>query len=34
VTSHYQWTREGLHGLDFGSDGTTHGEVWLHGTPP
>jgi prepilin-type N-terminal cleavage/methylation domain-containing protein len=34
VTGHYQWTREGLHGLDFGSDGTTHGEVWLHGTPP
>ena len=34
VTSHYQWTREGLHGVDFGSDGTTHGEVWLHGNPP
>jgi hypothetical protein len=34
VTGHYQWTREGLHGVDFGSDGTTHGEVWLHGNPP
>jgi type II secretory pathway pseudopilin PulG len=34
VTGHYQWTREGLRGLDYGSDGTTHGEVWLHGTPP
>jgi prepilin-type N-terminal cleavage/methylation domain-containing protein len=34
VTGHCQWTREGLHGLDFGSDGTTHGEVWLHGNPP
>jgi hypothetical protein len=34
VTGRYQWTREGLRGLDFGSDGTTHGEVWLHGTPP
>jgi prepilin-type N-terminal cleavage/methylation domain-containing protein len=34
VTGRYQWTREGLHGLDYGGDGTTHGEVWLHGTPP